>query len=78
MENPAELEEYLEENIPVPRVIPEMLNLITDNEVIVWEVEISHPVNPAKLRKYAKLWADLDGASGIYDLSVYKRVLFRH
>lgn len=35
------------------------------------KVEVYHPVDPAKLQKYAKLWADIDATSGIYDLFLY-------
>ena len=45
-------------------------------KITVWEVEISNPISPPKLRQYANLWGDLDGIDTTPELEL--RTVDRH
>lgn len=45
-------------------------------KITVWEVEVSNPISPPKLRQYANLWGDLDGIDSMPELEL--RTVDRH
>jgi hypothetical protein len=64
-----------EDEIRVPNVIPDVWKLSKSNidastatewTLIVWEIELSNPLDERKLHRYARLWAEIDDTPDKY------------
>lgn len=57
------------DDLRIPDLRPDAW-LITDDAIIVWEVEVTNPLDARRLSRYARLWFDLDGTDHYLNLDL--------